>query len=34
MDAQPILDYFRPLIKWLEEDNKKNNASVGWGEGN
>jgi len=28
MDAQPILDYFAPLIEWLKEQNK--NEVVGW----
>ncbi|CAG9769628.1 unnamed protein product [Ceutorhynchus assimilis] len=30
MDATGILDFFKPLSKWLEEENKKNNAFIGW----
>jgi len=30
MDASGILDFFKPLQKWLEEENKKNNAFIGW----
>uniref|UniRef100_A0A8C4Q1Y8 Angiotensin-converting enzyme n=1 Tax=Eptatretus burgeri TaxID=7764 RepID=A0A8C4Q1Y8_EPTBU len=30
MDAQPLLEYFNPLMKWLQEDNKKNGQSTGW----
>ena len=33
MDAKPILDYFQPLIQWLEEDNRRNNVTIGWKEG-
>jgi len=29
-DATAILDYFAPLKKWLDEQNAKNNAPVGW----
>lgn len=28
MDAGPILEYFQPLLKWLQEQNKGN--PVGW----
>ena len=30
MDATAILDYFAPLQKWLDEQNAKNGAKVGW----
>lgn len=30
MSAQPLMQYFSPLIKWLEEENKKNNDILGW----
>ncbi|XP_050313068.1 angiotensin-converting enzyme-like [Anthonomus grandis grandis] len=30
MDASGILDFFKPLQKWLENENKKNNAFIGW----
>ena len=30
MDATAIVDYFAPLMKWLEEQNKKNGVQVGW----
>lgn len=30
MDASALLEYFKPLQKWLEAENKKNNAFVGW----
>lgn len=30
MDATGILEFFKPLQKWLEEENKKNNAFIGW----
>ncbi|PYX90285.1 MAG: peptidyl-dipeptidase [Acidobacteria bacterium] len=29
-DATAILDYFAPLKKWLDEQNAKNNAPMGW----
>lgn len=28
MDAQPLLEYFGPLIKWLKKQNK--NEKIGW----
>ncbi|KAF6209874.1 hypothetical protein GE061_015627 [Apolygus lucorum] len=31
LDARPLLEYFKPLYKWLKETNKKNNVTVGWG---
>lgn len=34
MSAQPLMEYFEPLIKWLEEENKKNNDILGWPEYN
>lgn len=30
MDAGGLLEYFRPLQKWLEEENKKNGEFIGW----
>lgn len=30
MSAQPLMQYFEPLIKWLEAENKKNNDILGW----
>lgn len=30
MDATGILDFFKPLHKWLEAENQKNNATIGW----
>ncbi|CAJ0563408.1 unnamed protein product, partial [Mesorhabditis spiculigera] len=34
LDAQPLLDYFKPLITWLENANEINQVYVGWdGEG-
>jgi peptidyl-dipeptidase A len=30
MDASAILDYFAPLKAWLDEQNKKSSAKVGW----
>ncbi|MED6240414.1 hypothetical protein ATANTOWER_020744, partial [Ataeniobius toweri] len=30
MSAQPLMQYFQPLIQWLEEENNKNNEVRGW----
>lgn len=30
MDAGPLLEYFSPVTKWLEEHNRKNNEVLGW----
>ncbi len=30
MDATAIMDYFAPLKKWLDEQNAKNGAKLGW----
>jgi peptidyl-dipeptidase A len=30
MDATAILDYFAPLKKWLDEQNKANGAKLDW----
>lgn len=30
MSAQPLMQYFQPLIQWLEEENNKNNDIRGW----
>ena len=32
MTAQPLMEYFKPLIEWLEAENKKNNDVLGWPE--
>lgn len=32
MTAQPLMQYFDPLIKWLEAENKKNGDDLGWPE--
>lgn len=32
MTARPLLDYFRPLKEWLEEDNARDGDGVGWGD--
>ncbi|MCP3661005.1 MAG: hypothetical protein GY696_00680, partial [Gammaproteobacteria bacterium] len=31
MDAGPLMEYFAPLMKWLQTQNAKNNACFGWG---
>ncbi|KAM9424543.1 angiotensin-converting enzyme [Pholidichthys leucotaenia] len=30
MTAQPLMEYFQPLIQWLEEENNKHNDVRGW----
>lgn len=30
MSVQPLMEYFQPLITWLEEENKKNGDILGW----
>ncbi|XP_056404141.1 angiotensin-converting enzyme isoform X2 [Hyla sarda] len=32
MDVGPLLEYFAPVTKWLEEENAKNNEVLGWPE--
>ncbi|KAE8284386.1 Angiotensin-converting enzyme [Larimichthys crocea] len=32
MTAQPLMQYFKPLIDWLETENNKNNEVRGWPE--
>lgn len=32
MSVQPLMEYFQPLIDWLEEENKKNGDVLGWPE--
>ncbi|KAM6897562.1 angiotensin-converting enzyme [Xenentodon cancila] len=34
MSAQPLMQYFQPLIQWLEAENNKNNDIRGWPEYN
>lgn len=31
MSAEPLINYFQPLIKWLKDENEKNNECFGWG---
>ncbi|XP_075436513.1 angiotensin-converting enzyme [Ascaphus truei] len=30
MDVAPLLEYFAPVTKWLQEQNTKNNETLGW----
>ncbi|KAK3605973.1 hypothetical protein CHS0354_019651 [Potamilus streckersoni] len=30
LSATPLLEYFYPLIKWLQENNKLYNETLGW----
>lgn len=30
MNAQPLLDYFKPLDEWLRKENEKHQRTVGW----
>ncbi|CAG7785548.1 unnamed protein product, partial [Allacma fusca] len=30
LDASAILDYFHPLIVWLEKENNKTKEHIGW----
>lgn len=30
MDASGLLEYFKPLHEWLEQENKKNGVFIGW----
>ena len=32
MTAGPLIEYFKPLIKWLEDENAKNKEVLGWPE--
>ncbi|XP_038018778.1 angiotensin-converting enzyme [Motacilla alba alba] len=32
MDAEPLLEYFSPVTKWLQEQNNKTNEVLGWPE--
>ncbi|XP_051968866.1 angiotensin-converting enzyme-like isoform X2 [Xyrauchen texanus] len=32
MSVQPLMEYFQPLIEWLEQENKKNGDILGWPE--
>lgn len=32
MSAEPLMNYFQPLIDWLKEENKKNEEILGWPE--
>lgn len=30
MSVLPLMEYFQPLITWLEQENKKNGDALGW----
>ncbi|KAF6209873.1 hypothetical protein GE061_015626 [Apolygus lucorum] len=30
MDAGPLMEYFKPLVDWLTEENKKSKVPIGW----
>lgn len=30
MSAQPLLNFFQPLIDWLERENRRNKEHIGW----
>lgn len=30
VDANAMLEYYQPLISWLEEENAKEHAYIGW----
>ncbi|XP_021103199.1 angiotensin-converting enzyme isoform X3 [Heterocephalus glaber] len=32
LDAQPLLNYFQPVSKWLQEQNQRNDEVLGWPE--
>ncbi|XP_044936818.1 angiotensin-converting enzyme isoform X1 [Mustela putorius furo] len=32
LDAQPLLDYFQPVYRWLQEQNERNGEVLGWPE--
>lgn len=32
MSAQPLVQYFEPLIQWLEQENQRNGDVIGWPE--
>ncbi|XP_046530239.1 angiotensin-converting enzyme isoform X2 [Equus quagga] len=32
LDAQPLLNYFRPVSQWLQEQNQQNDEVLGWPE--
>uniref|UniRef100_T1E6J3 Angiotensin-converting enzyme n=1 Tax=Crotalus horridus TaxID=35024 RepID=T1E6J3_CROHD len=32
MDASALLEYFKPVIEWLQKENGKNNETLGWPE--
>lgn len=32
MSVRPLMEYFQPLIEWLDSENKKNNEVLGWPE--
>lgn len=34
MSAKPLMEYFKPLIDWLQEENNKNKEVRGWPEYN
>lgn len=32
LDAQALLEYFQPVIQWLQEQNQRNDEVLGWPE--
>lgn len=32
LDAQPLLNYFQPVSRWLQEQNRRNGEVLGWPE--
>lgn len=34
MSAEPLIEFFKPLIDWLEVQNEMNGDVVGWEDGN
>lgn len=32
LDAQPLLNYFQPVSRWLQEQNQRNGEVLGWPE--
>lgn len=31
MEASALVEYFKPLLDWLEKKNKETGAHIGWG---
>ena len=32
MSAEPLVEYFKPLLDWLDKQNKALNLTIGWDE--